>query len=84
MGGLSSIPSTTKKKNVSVVKENYDAKDSFQNKSAILKTATKVQDTRNSTEEDSGKMVAGKRDCWESVLAWQQLSWQSLFCAYYF
>lgn len=74
-GRLEFNPQHHKEKNVSVVKENYDAKDSFQNKSVILKTATKVQDTRNSTEEDYGKMVAGKRDCWESVLDWQQLSW---------
>lgn len=58
MGDLSWIPSTTKKKNVSVVNESHDAKDSFQNKSVILKPATKVQDTRNSTGEDSGKMAA--------------------------
>lgn len=58
MGGLSSVPSATKKKNVSVVKESHDAKDSFWNKSMILKTATKVQDTRNSIEKDSGKMAA--------------------------
>lgn len=57
MGDLSWIPSATKKKNESVVKENH-TKDSFWNKRVILKTATKVQDTRNSTGEDSGKMAS--------------------------